>query len=115
MKRLIISIIFFVAPFSVLSVNAQTRSGRSQSVTINLTTGGYHPPIFRLKRGVPTRLTFIRRTDETCGKQIVIPDYNITRDLPLNKPVTVSFTPTRAGTIGFTCGMNMLRGQIIVR
>jgi plastocyanin domain-containing protein len=45
----------------------------------------------------------------------VIPDYDIKRELPLNEPVVVEFTPEKAGTISFACGMNMQRGKIVVK
>ena len=54
------------------------------------------------------------RTDKTCGTAIVIQAYGINRPLPLNKPVTVEFTPDKAGEFTFACGMGMLRGKIIV-
>lgn len=86
-----------------------------QSATVTLGEAGYQPSRLKLRRGVPARLTFVRKIEETCGKEIAIPDYNIRRALPLNEPVTVEFTPTRAGEFNFTCGMGMLRGTVIVR
>lgn len=59
--------------------------------------------------------TFIRKVSATCGTQIVIPDYEVKRDLPLNEPVLVKFTPKKSGEFSFTCGMGMLRGSLIVR
>jgi len=35
--------------------------------------------------------------------------------LPLNQPVTIALTPRRAGTFDFACGMDMLRGKLIVQ
>jgi len=35
--------------------------------------------------------------------------------LPLNEPVVVEFTPEKKGEFAFTCGMGMLKGQIIVQ
>jgi plastocyanin domain-containing protein len=67
----------------------------------------------KLKTGVPAKVTFVRKTDETCAKEVVIKEYNIDRKLPLNEPVTVEFTP-RKGEITFACGMDMLKGKLIV-
>src|SRR2546421_9913727 len=80
-----------------------------QRVTINLTNQGYRPESFRLKKGIPAYVTFIRRTNDSCGEVIVIPTYGIRRTLPFNQPLTVTFTPRTAGTVDFTCGMDMLR------
>ena len=86
-----------------------------QTATIVLTADGYRPLSVAVRRGILVRLTFIRQVEVTCGTEIAIPEYNIKRDLPLNEPVAVDFIPTRAGEIGFGCGMNMLRGKIVVK
>jgi plastocyanin domain-containing protein len=44
----------------------------------------------------------------------LIPDFQIARDLPLNKETAIEFTPKRPGDYSFTCGMNMFRGVIQV-
>lgn len=93
----------------------QQNSENVQAVTIKLTKEGYQPESFKLKRDVPARVTFVRETDETCGKEIVIKEYDIKRALPLNEPVVVEFTPRKTGEFTFACGMDMLRGKIIVQ
>jgi plastocyanin domain-containing protein len=35
--------------------------------------------------------------------------------LPLNEPVVVEFTPKTSAEIAFVCGMNMLRGTVVVQ
>jgi plastocyanin domain-containing protein len=57
----------------------------------------------------------VRKTDETCAKEVVIKEYKINRKLPLNEAVTVEFTPNKSGEFIFTCGMGMLRGKIVVQ
>jgi plastocyanin domain-containing protein len=98
----------------------QTRRGKARAVkvqtaTVALTENGYEPASFRLRWGVPARVTFVRRVSAGCGQEIVLPDYGISRELPLNEPVTVAFTPARAGSFTFSCGMGMVRGTLIVR
>lgn len=88
---------------------------RRQRAFINVTTSGYEPSSLKLRRGRRADLTFVRKVEKTCGTRIVIPAYGIDRELPLNVPVTVSFTPNRSGRFKFTCGMNMFRGSIIMR
>jgi plastocyanin domain-containing protein len=85
-----------------------------QLASVELTTKGYQPESIGLKPDVPARITFVRRTDETCGKELVIRDYDIRRELPLNEPVVAEFTP-RKGEFTFACGMGMLKGKVIVR
>jgi len=110
------------ASFSA-EAGAQTRRGRRakarvvkvQMASVDLTERGYEPASIRLRRGVPARVTFTRKVSATCGKEIVLPDYGIRRDLPLNEPVVVEFTPDKTGKFTFTCGMGMLRGTVIVK
>ena len=89
--------------------------GKVQSATVTLTDKGYQPKSLKLRRGIPARVTFIRKIEETCGKAIAIPQYNIRRELPLNEPVVLEFTPNKPGEFNFTCGMGMLRGTLIVQ
>jgi plastocyanin domain-containing protein len=43
---------------------------------------------------------------------VVFPSLNIKRALPLNEPVVIEFTPAKTGE--FACGMNMLKGVVVV-
>jgi len=86
-----------------------------QSVTVTLNEKGYQPDSFKLRQGVPARITFVRKVESGCGTEVVLADYNIKRELPFNRAVTVEFTPTKAGEFKFACGMDMLRGKIIVQ
>jgi thiol-disulfide isomerase/thioredoxin len=96
-------------------VTSKPQSSSVVRKTINVTGDGYEPASVTLRRGVPAHLTFIRRVQDSCGTEIVIPGYRINRPLPLNIPVTVSFTPRRSGRFKFTCGMDMFRGTLVVR
>ncbi len=87
---------------------------RVQNARILITETGYSRNTVRLRRGVPARLTFVRQTDATCATEIVIPAYGINKSLPLGRSVVVAFTPNRSGEFTFTCGMNMMRGKLIV-
>ena len=95
--------------------SSQDSQVRTQSVTVTLSDKGYQPESFKLRKGVPARVTFVRKVEATCGSEIVLAEYNIKRELPLNQPVVVEFTPAKTGEFKFACGMDMLRGRIIVQ
>jgi hypothetical protein len=97
------------------AASKQQASSEIQTAKVILSEQGYQPDGLNLKPGIPARIEFVRQVETTCGTEIVIPEYNIKRKLPLNKPVFVEFTPDKTGEFAFTCGMNMLRGKIIVR
>jgi cobalt-zinc-cadmium efflux system membrane fusion protein len=86
-----------------------------QAVTVKVTDEGFQPERIELKRGIPARLTFVREIEETCATSVMIPEFNLKRDLPLKEPVLLEFTPAKAGVFDFTCGMKMLSGKIVVR
>jgi len=99
-----------VAPTSAPS--ASQFSG--QEAKILVTEQGYEPEKVTLRAGTPVRLIFVRTTDKTCGTEVVFPSLDIRRALPLNQPVAIEFTPKASGEIGFVCGMNMLRGTLVI-
>ena len=84
-----------------------------QTVTVEVTEKGFTVSTAAIKAGVPVRMTFIRRTKATCATDLAIPDYGIKRELPLDTPVTVEFTPRT--NVTYQCGMGMLSGTLTVR
>jgi RND family efflux transporter MFP subunit len=88
---------------------------KAQSAKIVVNEQGFEPAKIALRAGIPTRLTFIRTTDKTCATEVVFPSLKIRRALPLNEPVQIEFTPAKTGEIAFACGMNMLKGVVVVQ
>ncbi|OKH37425.1 hypothetical protein NIES2119_14090 [[Phormidium ambiguum] IAM M-71] len=89
-----------------------TATGGIQEVTITV-DGGYEPSRIVVQSGQPVRLNFHRLDPSSCLEQVLIPDFHIAADLPINVVTSVEFTPKKAGNYVFTCGMNMFRGEII--
>lgn len=78
-------------------------------------SGGYSPEVISVPQGKTTKINF-KRTDPTdCLSEVVLPDFRIKRQLPLNQKVTVEITPQRAGEFGYSCGMGMYHGKIVVK
>ncbi len=98
----------FLAPLGASAAEKPRR------VEISVTANGFEPARVNVKKGEPLELVVTRKTDDTCAKEIVIPDENIKADLPLGKPVTLAFTPNRSGEIRYACGMNMVTGVLVV-
>jgi plastocyanin domain-containing protein len=86
-----------------------------QAVAIAVGATTFEPARLTLQAGVRARLTFTRTSDTTCATSVVFPSLKITRELPLNERVVIEFTPREAGEVAFACGMNMLRGTLVVR
>ena len=76
--------------------------------------GGYSPDVIVVRRGVPVKLDFFRDETASCSDQVIFGDFGIARDLPPFKTTAIEFTPDKTGEFTFTCGMNMLRGKLVV-
>ncbi|GAB3241433.1 hypothetical protein GCM10027346_36900 [Hymenobacter seoulensis] len=95
-------------------VSAVSSATGVQQVDI-LVQGGYSPDVIEVKRGQPVQLNFYRAEENTCSEQVLLPDFSIRRDLPAFQTTLVELLPQQAGTFAFTCGMGMLRGQLVVK
>ena len=103
------------AAASPTEAGASDRTQDVQTAKVVVTEQGFEPAKISLRSGTPARITFVRMTDKTCATEVVFPSLNIKRALPLNEPVVIEFTPAKTNEIAFTCGMNMLRGTLIVQ
>ncbi|MEJ7577681.1 MAG: cupredoxin domain-containing protein [Pyrinomonadaceae bacterium] len=93
----------------------QAALGASGVQEIKVTVkGGYSPDVIVVKEGLPVRLDFYRDETASCSEQVIFSDFHIARDLPAFKTTPIEFTPDKAGEFIFTCGMNMMRGKLIV-
>lgn len=88
-------------------------AGGAQEIGITV-KGGYSPDVIVVKKGSPVKLNFYRDETSSCSEQVIFGDFGIVRNLPAFKTTTVEFTPDKTGEFTFTCGMNMLRGKLIV-
>ena len=95
------------------SVAATAGEGGVQEIKVTV-KGGYSPDVIAVKKGVPVRLNFYRDETASCSEQVVFGDFRIARDLPAFKTTAIEFTPDKTGEFTFTCGMNMMRGKLIV-
>lgn len=94
-------------------VAAEVTGSGVQEIKITV-KGGYSPDVILVKRGIPVKLDFYRDETASCSDQVIFGDFGIARDLPPHKTTAIEFTPEKAGEFTFTCGMNMLRGKLIV-
>jgi RND family efflux transporter MFP subunit len=104
-----------LAATSTPSATGGAAQAKGQSAKIIVTEQGFDPAKVSLRAGTPARITFIRTTDKTCATEVVFPSLKIKRALPLNEPVQIEFTPAKTGEIAFACGMNMLKGVVVVQ
>ena len=94
-------------------VAAFVGSGGVQEVKVTV-KGGYSPDVIVVKQNQPVRLNFYRDETSSCSEQVVFGDFGIARDLPAYKTTSIEFTPEKTGEFTFACGMNMMRGKLVV-
>jgi len=95
-------------------VAAKVAESGVQEIKITV-KGGYSPDVVVVKQGAPVRLDFYRDETASCSEQVIFGDFGIARDLPAYKTTSIELTPQKPGEFTFTCGMNMLRGKLIVQ
>ncbi len=95
------------------SVQAPMSSKGIQEIDITV-QGGYRPAEIVVKVGQLVRLNFTRRESSACSEEVIFPDFGQRAHLPQDQTVTLEMTPYRPGEYEFVCGMNMLRGKLIV-
>ena len=79
-----------------------------------LVKGGYTPDTIVVRAGEPVRLQFYRDETADCSERVVFEDFGIDVALPAFQTTPVEFTPEEAGDFRFRCGMNMLKGLLVV-
>jgi plastocyanin domain-containing protein len=94
-------------------VAAEVAESGVQEVRITV-RGGYSPDVIVVREGVPVRFDFYRDETDSCSEQVIFGDFGIARDLPAFQTTSIEFTPDQPGEFIFTCGMNMMRGKLIV-
>ena len=90
------------------------KAAGAKVIEMTVTSEGYVPDKIHVKAGEKVRLQITRKTERTCATEIVIKELGINQPLPLNKPVTVEFTPKKSGQLKYACGMDMISGILFV-
>jgi plastocyanin domain-containing protein len=76
--------------------------------------GGYTPDTIVVQAGKPVRLQFYRDETADCSERVVFEQFGIDQQLPAFQTTAVEFTPEQPGEYAFRCGMNMLKGLLVV-
>jgi plastocyanin domain-containing protein len=60
------------------------------------------------------KLVVTRKVERTCATDIVMKDFGVNQPLPLEKAVTVTITPKKAGQYRFACAHGHISGVLQV-
>ncbi len=104
-----------VAPVVAPTVaGAQTPEAAAVREVEVVVDNGYQPSRIEVRPGERVRLRFVRRDYGGCSREVVFPTLNLRRELPTDQPVVIDLPALPVGETAFQCGMNMLRGSIVV-
>ena len=123
------NLIALVIPFTLLvaacskkqeaaSTPPAAKATDASKIDISVTEKGFEPESVDVPAGKPVTIVFTRKTDQTCAKEIVLTmddGQKIEKKLPLNTPVEIAATFPKAGKLGYACGMDMVKGIIVVQ
>lgn len=76
--------------------------------------GQFVPDVIHAKKGRTLKLNFYREEESGCIDEVVFESLHIRRPLASLKTTTITLTPKKAGEITFTCGMDMVKGKVVV-
>ena len=92
----------------------EAREPAVQDVKVTV-KGEYSPNRIVVRKGRPVRLLFYREDDSECTAQVVISDFKVKQDLAVKQETAVAFIPDKEGEFTFACGMDMMKGKLVVQ
>ena len=87
---------------------------QERRIELSVTSKGFEPSPVKVKRGEKLIHVVTRRTDRTCAKEILVPSMGLKAALPLDKPVELRLTPTKAGELKYGCAMGQMVSGVLV-
>jgi plastocyanin domain-containing protein len=79
---------------------------------------GFTPTSLAIPKGAAgsmATVTFVRTTDQTCATEVVFPELDLKKPLPLRQAVAVDVPSDSPRTLTFQCGMGMYKGALLVK
>jgi len=105
-----------LAVLGVVGCGGAGKAKLAQELHVDVTNAGFVPARKVVPKGRPLVVVFTRKTDQTCGTDVVFPGLHRGYDLPLDKPVRVEFTADEVrDTLFYNCSMNVLSGMFVAK
>jgi plastocyanin domain-containing protein len=117
-QRLLVATSLTLLGGSALALPADARAEGSHQETREIeivVRRGYDPRRIEVVQGETVRLRFVRQESADCSREVVFPALGIRKELPEGKPVVIQLPELAPGEYEFKCGMDMIRGKLIVR
>lgn len=111
MRRILLAFVFLAA----CKRGDETAPAGKTLIPVTVDDHGFTPNSVEVTKGEAVALAFTRTSDDTCAKQVVFSEIDVTKDLPLNKTVYVVVPTEEARTFTFACGMQMYKSTVVVK
>lgn len=89
-----------------------TVAGNVQRISVDVSKGYFDPTTIQARAGIPLEISFGQGSG--CMAEVVFPDFGVKQDLTRGGAV-VKLPALTAGTYGFSCGMDMVFGELVVK
>ena len=86
----------------------------NSEINIVVQDGVYQPSTIMVKAGTSPVLKFIRKDATPCAATLLIPDFEISEELPLNKAIEIALPIMKKGKYVFHCQMQMYKVFLVV-
>lgn len=90
---------------------AQALSNEQPIVVEN---GSYSPTRVKIPRDTAHTLNVARKDPSPCAEMLLIPELDISVELPLNRTIKVELPAMAPGEYAFHCQMQMYKGTLVV-
>jgi len=95
------------------SKNTAVQKDGYQEIYMDVTSRGWSPDKFILKKGVPVKWIINGKQLNGCNNGIQVPKYGLNFQIKQGEQ-TIEFTPTESGVVSWSCWMGMIQGTFVV-
>lgn len=92
---------------------APNRQKKVQIVKLTVVDNAYVVTPSKVTKGVPVKMEADLETVKGCAGTVVISAFGVKKTIK-KQDATIEFTPDKTGTIEIACGMNMVKGALVV-
>lgn len=86
----------------------------SSEQAIVVANGSYTPARVQIPRDAAYTIRVERKDPSPCAEMLVIPEFDISVELPLNRTIKVELPAMAPGEYAFHCQMQMYKGTLVV-
>ncbi|MBI5168316.1 MAG: cupredoxin domain-containing protein [Candidatus Eisenbacteria bacterium] len=105
----------FALLLTALALAGCAGSSGPREVRVAVTEKGFEPAKIEVAKGTETTLVITRKTNATCATEAIFQETGRRYDLPLNEDVRILLPTDAPVTLHYACGMDMIRGEIVVK